>query len=300
MKLNKKFKIFVFSILIFHLGYEAANNDLFPLTHFYDRHFGAESVKEPEQKPEFEPVATPTQLNYSIYADTSQKQRIDCPKPEQTFVIAIFGQSNAANATGHRHDNNNAQFINFFNGACYIAKDPLLGAAGINGSVWIPFLQKLDTNKNILVINFAIGGSSIERWLDDQSLAPLFAENMAALTNSGYTPNLFMWVQGESNARSEGTVYETSLQALISKIENNYPDAKMGISSTTYCNGLRNEAIANVQRKVALFRGLIWLGNTDNFVSLEDRFDGCHFSAKAVDAAARMFADAVNQSVVLK
>ena len=286
--MRSKYKSIILSIIIFTLGYEASQNDFFPINQFFERHFAKDKTPEALVEP------TPVQAAYYLYSDVSNKQSVECPTPDNTFVVATFGQSNAANGLGQKFVDETESIINFFNGYCYLASDPTLGAAGEQGSIWIPFLQQLNVEKTILSVNFAVGGSSINRWLNSDDLGQVLSENMQALADSDYKPDLFMWFQGESEAYKDASVFEERLETLISRLETDHPTAAIGISGTTYCNQRIDKNIVNVQKRVALSRDHIWLGSTDDFISLQHRYDDCHLSGLGATEVATMFANSVN------
>ena len=66
------------------------------------------------------------------------KTEVSCPKQtERTMVLLISGQSNSANHGGQRYASQYGdKIINYFDGKCYIAKSPLLGATGLEGDSW--------------------------------------------------------------------------------------------------------------------------------------------------------------------
>src|ERR1700722_3908972 len=57
------------------------------------------------------------------------KKEIACPsQDEATAVLLVTGQSNASNSQGQRYQSADDQVVNFFEGRCYRAASPLLGA----------------------------------------------------------------------------------------------------------------------------------------------------------------------------
>lgn len=113
----------------------------------------------------------------------SKKSEVSCPKVDDAYVIVGFGQSNSANSAGHRFETNK-DIVNFYNGKCYVAIDPLLGATGRGGSVWIPLSEALNINdKTIVLSTFGVGGTKVSDWLNDEYLMPFYKENIEVLNN---------------------------------------------------------------------------------------------------------------------
>lgn len=265
---------------MFWLGYEAKDNRIFPLTHFYKRHF----VDQPE------PVKTVAQQHYNVFTQINTKTRIPCPKPEQTEVIVGIGQSNAANTGGHRFQNEDRKIVNFFNGSCYLATDPMLGATDNRGSLWIPFANAYKRDKTILLVTFAVGATSISQWVNKDDLGKHFDQNMANLSDAGYQPDTFIWVQGESDISSNLELFSSQLKQFIGGLSAQFPASKIAISGTSYCGGHSRKPLLKVQRKVAKQFDLIWLGSTDSYYESQYRYDDCHLSQQGLNAVAQQFA----------
>ncbi|MFT5573013.1 MAG: hypothetical protein ACI9FR_001946 [Cryomorphaceae bacterium] len=269
-------KIWALALFMFWLGYEAKDNRIFPLTHFYKRHF----VDQDEL------IKSTAQRVYNVYTEINSKTRVACPEPENTEVIVAIGQSNAANNGGHRFQNEDNQILNFFNGQCFIASDPMLGATDNRGSMWIPFSKSYKTDKTILLVSFAVGATQVSQWNDPQDLAKHFDDNMTHLKNAGFLPKLFIWIQGESDIGTEVSAYKSSLMQFMRGVQSRYPSSQIAISGTSYCGGHQSKNLVAAQRKVANKLDLIWLGSTDDLSAPQYRYDDCHFSQLGLKKAA--------------
>jgi hypothetical protein len=271
-------KIWALALFMFWLGYEAKDNRVFPLTHFYKRHFVDQA----------EPIKTTAQRVYNVFTDINSKTRVDCPAPNTTEVIVAIGQSNAANTGGHRFQNEDHQILNFFNGQCYVATDPMLGATENRGSMWIPFSKGYETDKTILLVTFAVGATQVGQWNDPQDLAKHFDDNMAHLKSAGYQPKLFVWIQGESDITTKLAEYKSSLTQFMRGVLARYPTSEIAVSGTSYCGGHLSENLVSTQRKVAKKLDLTWLGATDDLSEPQYRYDDCHFSQLGLEKAAAL------------
>ena len=281
--MTQKKKVWLIALFMFWLGYEVKDNRVFPLSHFYKRHF----VDHPE------PKKTKSQQQYAVYADINARKRVDCPAPQNAEVVVTFGQSNAANSGGHRYTNQDPRILNFFDGHCYVASDPMLGASADRGSLWIPFAQAYKSDKTLVFVTFAVGATRLDQWADPDDLGKHFKHNMSSLKQAGLSPDLFLWVQGESDHASDVSVYERSLDEYLSGIATEFPESRLALSGTSYCASNSSKALVRAQRKVAQNRDFIWLGVTDDIVGSEYRYDNCHFSKYGMDKVAKRFAESL-------
>jgi hypothetical protein len=67
-----------------------------------------------------------------------EKKAVICPQQtDHTAVLLLIGQSNAGNHAGQRFGSEHGEtLVNFFDGQCYVAASPLLGADGTSGEYW--------------------------------------------------------------------------------------------------------------------------------------------------------------------
>src|SRR5690606_30898496 len=120
-----------------------------------------------------------------------------------------FGQSNAANSLERRYSAPKA--VNFHDGKCYPAQDPLLGTTNQYGSVWTLLASKLDVP--VVIIAAGVGGSSVKRWASGD----LHDDMQRTLRGTKYRVTHFLWHQGETDA-TDGTTADEYAAALRSVI----------------------------------------------------------------------------------
>ena len=134
----KKTLIFFFIFLLAYQVYVIAENeDIFPLNKFISR-----IIDNPQKdKKNTEKIVN---LPISSFDRLENKTELNCPSPEDSIVIIAFGQSNSANNASHTYPKNSNNILNFYKGKCFIAKDPLLGATGNRGNIWIPVSTKIN------------------------------------------------------------------------------------------------------------------------------------------------------------
>jgi hypothetical protein len=222
-----------------------------------------------------------------VIGDTT-KAEVACPaQTASTMVAFTFGQSNSANHSDRKIAAASTRIVNYFNGRCYAAADPLLGATGTGGSQWVAMANKIaDRYDTIVLIADGIGGTSITRWVGD--LSPQLA---ATLDHSRYTVTHFIWHQGESDSgKLSGADYAIDLTQIIMLTKQKFPMSKFYASVATYCgasSSFVDPAIQAAQQSVVdpsngVFQGV----NTDQWISATYRHDDCHLNGNGVEAAA--------------
>jgi hypothetical protein len=217
--------------------------------------------------------------------------RLDDP-----IVILTGGQSNAANDLSDPVDADAAApAFMFFDGNCYLLKDPVLGASGRRGSLWTALGHRLtrETGRSVVFINGAAGGTSYRDWLDDRSgfFSRLRTQALQA-EKQNLRPNVVLWHQGETDADREACVeeYESDLQELISRLEKEIPlapDAKIVLYGVSVSNCSRqlcsNSALRQAQRNIiGKFENVIAGPDTDALGG-RSRYDDCHFNGRGRD-----------------
>lgn len=262
----------------FSIGYLARHYQVFPLKRFFERHFGEAEI----------PVA--------IYRETAGRVEVPCAESPDTQVIFIFGQSNSANHVGMRHANNSITISNYFQGKCYVAQDPLLGATGWGGGIGIPLANELlrrEFAKRIILVPLGVGEATVGKWADEKNLGRRLNNALRELKDLNIRVGWYLYIQGESDTNTDISTYRNSLEKIAGFIRAQYPTAKLGISNTSYCFGQSNPAVIKAQNEFIAANSpfAFSLGNTDNFNSDRDRYDDCHFSELAIPDLVRMMAD---------
>lgn len=145
----------------------------------------------------------PAVAGVKLFAPTAAAASVGCPSKSGRIVIAPAGQSNAANYVaetfGNRHPD---KIFAVRGGRCVIAADPLPGADGSGGSVWLEVANQLIERgqvKSVVIAPFALGGSGIWRWRSGGDLNVMFGEHLQMLVKAKLTPNFIPWVHGEAD-----------------------------------------------------------------------------------------------------
>jgi hypothetical protein len=276
--MKKSYLITIYVLLAFWAGYEAHNNKVFPLGIFIERNFFEKEV------------VTKLQKKVHAYVDVSKKSEVSCPAEDNAYVIIGFGQSNSANYAGYRFESNK-DIVNFYNGKCYVAIDPLLGATGRSGSVWIPLSEELNIkDKTIVLSTFGVGGTKVSDWLNDDYLMPFYKENIDALNKVYEKPNAVVWIQGESDVSTPSDVFSQQLKDWFEILRTDFSDSNIYVTGTSYCGGKSNDSVLLAQSKQSKSIGAVYVGSADKLVQQSYRYDDCHFSEKGSKALASLIA----------
>ena len=223
------------------------------------------------------------------FTETEGRKEVACPaQTAHTMVMVTLGQSNSANHLGHRYRAANERIVNFWNGRCYIARDPLLGATGDAGSQWVVLANRLIAQHDFIVI-VAMGNGIRDKSVTDWngSLSGRYRSTLDELKSS-YTATHFLWHQGEADSRLKADEYASELATVIAQARNVFPKSRFYVSQASLCREGTSPAVREGQRRV-LGNGVFPGPDTDRLDALEDRYDGCHFSMVGQEKIAEMW-----------
>jgi hypothetical protein len=212
----------------------------------------------------------------------------DCPKPANALVLVIGGQSNASNVVPVPYDVKNDVSV-WFNGRCYAASDPMLGATADRGSVWSLLGDRLaqQLGRPVVLIVGAVGGTQFGDWLDPRS--GYYADLMGRVTSAraaGYQPAMILWHQGETDAEAERnmTTLKADVTGLVNKLLSDIP-APLYLFQASRCIGPRRvngiPAVVEVLQQVAAADPRIITGMNTDTLGRDYRWDTCHFNSMA-------------------
>ena len=228
----------------------------------------------------------------------STQQEVSCPKQTNSVgVILAIGQSNSANSGEYRYSHSELpDVLNWYDGKCFKAQSPLLGASGINGE-WISKTAQNLVDKGIyqkiVVISLGIGASQVASWAKEGIFNQRLIEQLKALS-ADYIITDIIWHQGETDlgVGVGQDQYFNSFRSLKKTINAQGIDAPLFISIASYCNGSDYpNNITSAQNQLASELNGVFLGvNTDKIVSSSMRFDDCHFNKQGQEAAAQELA----------
>jgi len=175
------------------------------------------------------------------YSNLTGKIEVNCPtQSASSEVILVLGQSNSANHSERKYT---TQFpkrvINYYQGKCYVAESPLLGASGLEGEYLTLMgdeLIKTGIFQNILIVNASIGGSRVGDWVDSGRLANRLKLTLDDLKTRYRVTNI-IWHQGESDFTSDTSfdAYRASFKSLQNSLQQNSVSVPILMVTSTIC-----------------------------------------------------------------
>lgn len=225
-------------------------------------------------------------LNRGSFNDTSDRTRVDSSQIYQgrTAVFLIFGQSNGANS-GSTPFTPKQRVLNFnvFDGQCYVAKDPLLGATERSGN----FASRLGDMlieqgcfDTVVLAPISVGGSRIEEWTTGGARHRRLQVAIQRAHELGLRFTHLLWHQGETNAGHgpNGEVYAKCFMNIYRAVRSYDVDAPVYVAQATVCRSPPNEIIRSAQRSVVNPALGIYPGPDTDRIGPELRFDDCHMN----------------------
>lgn len=221
------------------------------------------------------------------FSDNSKRTRV-ASIPTNPLVILIAGQSNVAN-TLPVLSTESPDVYNFYNKNLYHAKDPLLGATGKQGSLWIKVAEKVLAQSHynsVILINVARGNSSINDWVDAGKFSHLIEQTYSSASELNLTPDIILWGHGERDSidRMQGYEYSKKLTQLMQNIALFHHQKPIVISITSKCYlTSNNNEIRAAQYKLINNVDEINGGPDTDRLGSQYRYDNCHFNHKGSD-----------------
>ncbi len=238
---------------------------------------------------------------------TEELPVLKAPKKENIWVFVLAGQSNmAGRAFVEPNDtlpnkriltvNNKDQLI--------FAKEPLhfyepsQKGLDLGMSFAENLLKRTADSIHILLIPTAIGGSSIEQWINDKKhrdikLLSNFKTKLEVAQHYGSLKGI-IWHQGESNANNKASInaYYTNLIRLTSifrKLANNDQLPILIGELGAFSNNKENWSLLN--KKINDFAKTDSLIKVVSSHNLKDKGDKLHFNAKSIRELGKRYAE---------
>ena len=236
------------------------------------------------------------------------KVQVSCPtQTEDMAVLLAIGQSNSANYAEKKFTTEYPkQVLNYFEGKCYIASSPLLGANNEEGEFSTPLadnLIKSGTYKSVVIISSGIGATSISRWQKNGDLNDMLLGALETLNNT-YKITEVIWHQGESdfaNGMSTNN-YVDSFHSLMGTLENANVKARTFLAVATKCGNnhmwTADNSIATAQKLLVDNKSMFLGVNADAMLGEEDRReeDNCHLSESGQYKISSAYAESINKA----
>jgi hypothetical protein len=249
---------------------------------------------------------------YGDLPDLTGREPTSWVSSKKQFVVVTLGQSNAANFAGGLYQAK-ADVLNFniYDGQCYRAMDPLLGATGLTGNFATRLGDVLVARglaERILLAPIGVGNTTIEHW----SVGGIFNRRILVLIRrlweARIIPDVILWQQGEGNAADHdlgGRGYCRHLLEIVQTFRNYGITAPFLIAQCTICGRPHPNPLTRMsrafwrqniragQRKAAQSELGTLLGPDTDRIGYEDRFDCCHMSESGAQKQAEMWADSI-------
>lgn len=224
---------------------------------------------------------------------------------ERTGVLVCVGQSNIGNTVNALYTVLNPTKVtnlNVADGGMYEASDPMLGCSsmgpGLTNGSWIGRLaDKLITANvfdRVILVPIARGGTVVADWATG-ALALNLKAAVARCQAQGYTISGFLWQQGENDtqAGTGQTAYYNALLAVIANSRGAGSSAPWFIGRSTYIYGTTSAAIQAACD--AAVNGVdVFAGADTDTLDSSNRHDNLHFNATGANAAATLWATAID------
>jgi Carbohydrate esterase, sialic acid-specific acetylesterase len=219
-------------------------------------------------------------------------------------VFLIVGQSNGGNH-GETRFAARGRVYNFnpFDGHCYQARDPLLGATGDGGSPWCLLGDALVTEgfaPTILLVPVSVGGSTVADWAPSGPYNNRLKYAVERVRAAGFVPTHVLWHQGEADA-----LFQTSAQAYVSSFARFVESLRaIGVHAPVHLaiasyfalpHGYEasQTVIREAQQSLIDPRNGIMQGPDTDLI--KDRFDACHMGTLGLRAHAEAWKTALGR-----
>lgn len=242
---------------------------------------------------------------FGRFADVSKKVQVQCPvQNADTVVVLVAGQSNAANHGEHltksRHAN---RVLNHWNGRCYQASSPLLGATGIEGEYITALADELIDSQQVstvLIQSVAVTGTPIARWEAGGDLNRELLSNLKDLS-AMYAVTDVIWHQGESDYANLTSAdnYQRSFHSLRQSLVQAGVFAPIWLVGASKCGFDPQWHSANPVAQAHSLLGQspdnvrLAISTDAVFEAKDRRADGCHLSQSGQQKLAHALAQAV-------
>ena len=238
--------------------------------------------------------------SYSGPASADARTRVDCRLPTSgergTAVLLILGQSNAANTlNGFSDPGSNVFNFSIYDGKCYLAREPLLGASNAGGNFATLLARRLVARHydRVILAPIAVGGTYIQQWMPTGEHNARITVAIERMRKAGIEPTHVLWHQGEGNRTDDPTFYRRAFLGVLSTIRRDGVKAPVYVAQTTICRSETGEAIREAQRSLVAPASGVMAGPDTDVLGNEFRYDGCHFDMEGGSRVADMWLSAI-------
>ena len=231
------------------------------------------------------------------------KSTLACPRQgARTAVLLIIGQSNSANSgEGRQISAHGDKIVNLFQGKCYQADSPLLGASGAEGEAWTLLANRLVASgryDRVVLISSGIDGSGMARWQTGGNLNRMLLRVLDS-AQAQYGITHVLWHQGEADyalGTSEES-YRRMFLSLVSDFRGRGINAPVFISVASRCGSdskhVADNPVVRAQRSLPDPAQNLHPGpDTDALIGANLR-NACHFTAAGLEIFAASWESAL-------
>lgn len=216
----------------------------------------------------------------------------------RTLVVAVVGQSNAANYGTSRAEGGPGVYI-FYQNSLFNARDPLPGGDQFGGSPWTRLGAALMLTGKYDAIVFTIhakGSSRVADWAPGGRLHPALMDGLKSLISNKLNLDFIFWHQGESEAwspHSSGREYLQQLEELMNATREIHPNVHWLVAQATWGQTIVvNSQIRRAQKLAGALSGASPGPDLDN-LGAAFRHDGVHFNTVGLEAVAALWLEAI-------
>jgi hypothetical protein len=200
-------------------------------------------------------------------------------------VLLIIGQSNGGNYGPTRYAAHGPVFnFNPFDGLCYKASDPLLGATGDGGSPWCLVTDGLIADgfaPSILLLSLCVGGATVAEWAPGGQYHHRMTYALGRLREVGFWPTHVLWHQGEADALhgTSAPDYTSAFASLLRSLRDLCITGPVYVAIASFFAipagyGAQQAVIREAQRSLHDPQSGVFPGPDTDVIA--DRYDGCH------------------------
>jgi Carbohydrate esterase, sialic acid-specific acetylesterase len=243
-------------------------------------------------------------LGWSGFADTSAKERASSTiqgDRSRAAVVITLGQSNAANhGGGHYTATKCVDNFNVYDGSCYHAADPLLGASGEGGNFATRFGDMVIERglfDRVIIAPIAIGGTTVEQWAEEGLFNRRILALVRRLHDASLTPDFILWQQGEGNrglVDPGGHQYCKNLLEVVQTFRRFGVDAPffIALAGDDFSLGGPAQQYVRLGQLSAIHPELgTYFGPDTNIIGREHCSDPVHLTESGISMLAKMWVD---------
>jgi Carbohydrate esterase, sialic acid-specific acetylesterase len=242
--------------------------------------------------------------SHRLSADLTPFTEAEISRGARRAVILGLGASNIANegeAAGCYTPVNPIANFNFLDGKAYLAKDPLLGASRNRGNFLTRLADMLVQRgafANVMLVPVGYGATYAKDWAPGGIVHGRLTTAIERLQTANLAITHILYQQGEAEAAVQnqgvdGAAWVQKFWQIVDSIRARSVAAPIYVAQATICRNEANNIIRKAQRGVVDPTRAIMPGPDTDTISLDERWDGCHFSKVGLVKAAELWFETI-------